>query len=180
MAGRRFRQQLAEVDPAKRYPEHGLEVGDHRGLDVLQVDGVPEELLHRGHDPPVVAARPDLEELPQVRRHVEGEAMERHVAMDRQPDRRDLLPADPDAALRSLARRVDPEVCAGAKEDLLEVRHEALHLEAVGELQDRIADELTRSMIGRLAAALDLEDLEPGIQDVLPRPASADGRYRIV
>src|SRR5207245_9547239 len=98
----------------------------------------------------------------------------------RNPARRELLPADPDAALRSLARRVDPEVCAGAKEDLLEVRHEALHLEAVGELQDRIADELTRSMIGRLAAALDLEDLEPGIQDVLERPAPADGRARTV
>src|SRR5438445_9864668 len=100
--------------------------------------------------------------------------------MDRKPDRRDLLAADPDAALRSLARRVDPEVCAGAKEDHLEVRHEALHLEALREFQDRIADELTRSMIGRLAAALDLEDLEPGIQDVLARPTSAEGRDRIV
>src|SRR2546426_9804271 len=106
--------------------------------------------------------------------------MERHVAMDREPDRRDLLPADPDAALRSLARRVDPEVCAGAKEGLLKICHEALHLEAVGEFQDRIADELTRSVIGRLAAALDLEDLEPRVQDVLARPASSEGRDRIV
>src|SRR5256884_8425560 len=120
---------------------------------------MPEALLHRGHDSPVVAARPDLEELPQVGRHVEGETVERHVPMDRETDRRDLLAADPDAALRSLARRVDPEVGAASEEDLLEVCHEALHLEAVGELQDRIADELTRSVIGRLAPPLDLDDL---------------------
>src|SRR2546425_3623260 len=153
---------------------------DDGGLDILQVDGVAEALLNRGHDSPVVAARPDLEEFPQVGRHVEGEAGERHLGMAREPDRCDLLPADPDTALRSLARRVDPEVGAGAKDNLLEVRHEALHLEAVREFQDRIADELTRSVVGRLAAALDLDDLEPWIQDLLARPASAEGRDRIV
>src|SRR3989454_1100353 len=57
---------------------------------------------------------------------------------------------------------------------------EALLLEAVREFQDRIADELTRSVVGRLAAALDLDDLEPRIQDVLARPASSEGRDRIV
>src|SRR3989454_357715 len=57
---------------------------------------------------------------------------------------------------------------------------EALLREAVRELQDRIADELTRSVVGRLAAALDLDDLEPRIQDVLARPASSEGRDRIV
>src|SRR5437879_13624107 len=100
--------------------------------------------------------------------------------MVRETDRRDLLPADPYAALRSLAHRVDSEVRAGPKQDLLEVRHEALHLEAVREFQDRIADELTRSVIGRLAAALDLDDLERGIPAVLPRPAPAQGRARVV
>src|SRR5881409_503324 len=59
-------------------------------------------------------------------------------------------------------------------------RLEVKRLEAVREFQDRIADELTRSVIGRLAAALDLEDLEPRVQDVLARPASAEGRDRIV
>src|SRR6059036_4317379 len=137
-------------------------MGDDGGLDVFQVDGMPEDLLHGCHDAAVVAAWSDLEELPQVRRHVVRESVERHVPMDREPDRRDLLAADPDATLRSLARRVDPEVRTGAEEDLLEVCHEALHLEAVGELQDRIADELTRSVIGRLAPPLNLDDLQLG------------------
>src|SRR2546426_1765114 len=120
MPGRRFRQQLAEVDPAKRYPEHGLEVRDDGGLDVLQVDGVPEGLLHRGHDSPVVAARPDLEELPQVGRHVEGEAVERTVAMTWGPVRPVLFPANPAARFGPSPRRAFPETAPVAEKDLFE------------------------------------------------------------
>src|SRR5207244_7319891 len=117
---------------------------------------------------------------PQVPRHIVGEAMERHVPMDREADRRDLLAADPNASLGSLAGRVDAEIRAGAEEDLFDVRHEPFHLESVGELQDRIADELTGSVIRRLPAPFDLEDLQPRIQDVLALPPSAAGRDPLV
>src|SRR2546426_9036661 len=180
MAGRRLRQQLAEVHSTEGDTEHRVEVGDDGRLHVFQLDRVPEELLHGRHDATVVPARPDLEELPQVRRHVVGKSVERHVPMDREPDRRDLLAADPDAALGALPRRVDPEVRTRSEEDLLEVRHEPLHLEPVRELQDWIADELAGPVIRRLAAPFDLEDLEPGVEDVLTRPASAQRRDRIV
>src|SRR5207247_9883707 len=100
-------------------------------------------LLHRGHDSSVVAAWSNLEDLPQVGRHVQSEAVARHVAVDREPDRRDLLRADPDAALRSLARRVDPEVGPGAKDNRLGLRHEALHLEPAGQRHDALAAAVT-------------------------------------
>src|SRR5207247_5247467 len=144
---RRFRQQLADVHPAQRDAEDGLEVRDHGRLDVLEIDWMSEDPLHRGHDAALVAARPDLQELPEVRRDVVGEAVEGHAPMDGQTDRRDLLAADPDAALGSVARRLDAEIRAGSEEDLLEVRHEALHLEAVRELEDRIADELAGTVV---------------------------------
>src|SRR5207245_2922818 len=98
----------------------------------------------------------------------------------REPERRVLLAGDAHAALGSLSRRVDPEVRTGSEEDLFEVRDESFHLEAVREFQDWIADELTGSVIRRLAAPFDLEDLEPGVEDVIAAPASAQRRHRIV
>src|SRR2546427_12933534 len=99
--------------------------------------------------------------------------------MDREPDRRNLLAADPDAAFGSLPRRVDPEVRTRSEEDLLEVRHEPFHLESVREPQDRIADELAGSVIRRLAAPFDLKNLEPGGEDGLAAPPSTQRRDRI-
>ena len=106
--------------------------------------------------------------------------MERHAAVDRQADRGDFLAANPHAPLRTFASRLDPEVGARPEEDLLDVRHESLHIQAVRELEDRIADELTGAMVRRLAPPLDLDDLKSGIEDILPLPAAAERRDRIV
>src|SRR3989449_10712218 len=151
-----------------------------RSLDVFHVDRVAQHLLHRGHDAAVVSTRADLQKLPQVRAHVVREPMERHAAVDRQADRGDFLAANPNAPLRAFAGRLDPEVGACPEEDLLDVRHESLHIQAVRELEDRIADELTGAMVRRLAAPLDLHNLKARVEDILPLPAAAERRDRIV
>src|SRR5438309_1636911 len=175
-ASRPFRQKLADVHAAHREAEDALEVRDHGSLHVLEIDWMSEAFLQGGHDSAVMAAGPNLEELPQVRRHIEREAVERHAPPHREPDRGDLLVPHPDAPLGSLPGRVDPEVGTGTEEHLLEVRHELFHLEAVRESEDRIADELAGPVIGRLAAPFDLHDLQARIEDVLPLPTTAEGR----
>src|SRR5438876_12239593 len=90
-ASRCFRQKLADVHPAQREAEDALEVRDHGGLHVLEIDRMSEAFLHGGHNSAVMAARPNLQELPQVRRHIERKAVERHAPPHREPDRRDLL-----------------------------------------------------------------------------------------
>src|SRR5213079_2411295 len=151
-------------------------VRDHGGLHVLEIDRMSEAFLHGGHNSAVMAARPYLQELPQVRRHIERKAVERHAPPHREPDRRDLLVPDPDAPLGSLPGRVDPEVGTGTEEHVLEVRHEPFHLEAVRESEDRVADELPSPVIGRFATPFDLHDLPARIEDVLPLPTTAEGR----
>src|SRR5437879_9559868 len=106
--------------------------------------------------------------------------MERHAAVDRQADRGDFLAANPHAPLRTFASRLAPDVGARPEEDLLDVRNESLHIQAVRELEDRIADELTGAMVRRLAPPLDLDDLKSGIEDILPLPAAADRADRMV
>jgi len=127
-----------------------------------------------------VAARTDLEELPEVRRHVEGEPVKGHAAPHRKSDRCDFLAADPHAAVRSLPGRLDPEVAARPDQDFLEVRDELLHLQAVREFEDGIADQLSRPVVRRLATAFHLDDLEARVEDVLPLPAASQRCDRLV
>ena len=58
-----------------------------------------------------------------------------------------------------------PNAASGADQRLLEVAAVPLHVLAVAlQVEDRVADELPRAVVGRLAAAVGLDDL-----DVAPR-----------
>ena len=70
---------------------------------------------------------------------------------------------DPDPGQAVDARRLDADGAECADQRLLEVAAVALHVLAVaGEVEDRVADELARPVVGRLAAAVGLDDLDLG------------------
>ena len=59
------------------------------------------------------------------------------------------------------AARVTPKSADGANQHFLEVAHVAVHVAAIRiEVDDRIADELTRAVIGDVAAAPGLDELD--------------------
>src|SRR5437867_3840064 len=126
-----------------------------------------ELLLHGGHYPPLVPAGPDPLEVREVRAHVVREPMVRHEIVDRHPNGSELAAMDPDPPLSLVPLGRDAELPGASDEDLLEVRDELPHVEAVPHLQDRIPDELARAVVRRLPAPLDLEHREARIEDVL-------------
>jgi hypothetical protein len=109
------------------------------------------------------AARDRLGERRQVGVDVHREAVRRHPALDVHADRGDLARADPHAG--EVAALVRP----GAGVDALlgqRAHHRALerpHVrEDVVDREDPVADELARPVVGQLAAAVDVDDVEVG------------------
>jgi len=91
--------------------------------------------------------------------------MRRDPLRDVDPDRRDLarrsLEPDPGQPLDS--RRLDADRRESSDQRLLDVAAVPLHVLAVpGQVEDWVADELARAVIGGLAAAVGLHDLDLG------------------
>src|SRR5260370_21910847 len=88
-------------------------------------------------------------------------------AMHQDADGGDLLAGGPDARQPGLARfRFDPQLPQVFDERTLEHLDVAGDGEAkAGTVEDRVADQLARAVIGRLAAAIGPDDLDP-----TPRP----------
>jgi len=105
------------------------------------------------------AARHDRAEVAQVRGHVEREAVRRDpAARDAHADRGDLLAAHPHARQAGLAARSDAEGGQCTEQRLLQVAYVAVHVAAVRlEVQDGVADELTRPVVRDVAASSGLE-----------------------
>ena len=81
------------------------------------------------------------------------------------PDRGDLSgwPLEPDSGQPLDPRRIDAERRQRPDQSLLQVSAVALDVLAVPcQVEDRIADELPRPVVGRLAAAVGLDDLDAG------------------
>src|SRR3990172_2676604 len=161
---RRVRNGLVE-DVAER--------ADDRLAEGIHDDGTQEFSFHRRHDGRVEPAWADFREVREVRVHVVREAVVRDVSANRDADRAELTALDPYAALSGVAVRGDAEFLRGTDEDLLEVAHVLPRIKAIGELHDRIADELAGSMVCRLAASFDLDHRDGGIEDVVNRPSTA-------
>ena len=111
------------------------------------------------------AGRDPLRERRRVEVDVERVAVRRHPVRDVDADRRDLprRPRQPDAgqALDSLA--FDAELRQRQDQRLLEVAAVALDVLAVPlQVEDRVADELPGPVVGRLAAAVGLDDVDLG------------------
>ncbi len=114
---------------------------------------------------------------------IEGVAVRGHPAADVHADRGDLAPARrtrsrPDAGEPLDAGRLDPEGCERLDDRLLEVAAVAAHVLAVPfQVEDRVADELPRRVVGGLAAAVGLDDLDVGAgAGCAARPGRCAGR----
>ena len=133
-----------------------------------------EQALHRRHAAVRNAAGNDAgKEGERLVGHVEREPVGRHPAGDVDADRGDLVVADPDRRHPLAHGRPtgpDPEIRERADQDLLEVRDVALDVLAVrGEVEDGVPDELSRAVVGDLAAAVALADLDPELPAALGR-----------
>src|SRR5438094_9254596 len=105
LIGVSFPQKLADVDAPQGEAENPLEMVDHRGLHVLQVNPSAEGFGLRPHDASVVAARTDLEELPEGRRYVDDEPARCHPPPHLKSDRCASLASDPHASVPLLPAR---------------------------------------------------------------------------
>src|SRR6266576_2168754 len=119
-------------------------------------------------------------ELGEVRHDVQREPMPRDPLLHVNPDARDL-PAPPPGPYAGVTRvppggnaqageRVDQRLLQGA-EIPVEIRLVA------GQVDDRVADQLTRPVEGHVAAALDLEDLDAVAVDEVVRVCVAAQRH---
>src|SRR5215210_2204142 len=109
------------------------------------------------------AGRDPLRERGEIEVDVQGVPVRRHPLRDMDPDARDLARRrlDPDPGQAFDPRRVDPEWRERPDQRLLEVAAVALHVLPVPrQVEDRIADELSWPVVGRLAAAIGLDDLD--------------------
>ena len=110
-------------------------------------------------------ARDNQPELVEVGRHIERKPVAGDPAGNPDADRRQLFqPArgiDPGAGEPCLPRGHDTERRRDANHDILEVADIPVHVEAVGpQIQDRIADELTRAVEGHVSAAARFKKLD--------------------
>ena len=134
----------------------------------------PVSSLHRRHADAVQAARHDPRERLEVVVDVDREAVRRDAARDVHADRGDLALAGPDAGVVGplVGARAGVEPGVGERGD-----DRALDRAQVGDdvddPHDRIADELTRAVVGELAAAVDVDDVDPAARGTKPRRAAA-------
>jgi hypothetical protein len=116
----------------------------------------------RGHLDPVEPAGDDVAEWLQVVLDVDGEAVGGYSARDVDADRGDLPLIDPDAGVvRAIIRSaagVEALLCQCGDERLLERADVG---DDVIDADDRVPDQLTRAVVGDLAAAVGLDDLDP-------------------
>ena len=71
------------------------------------------------------------------------------------------LGVDPHARVLGEPSRRDPERGQGVDDELLDVAHVLGRTEAVAELDDRVADQLTGPVVGDVAAAADADEVGP-------------------
>ena len=126
----------------------------------------PAKKLVQGCNPFVGdPARDNQPELIEVSRHIEREPVAGDPAGNPDADRRELFqPArrfDPHAGEPLLPHGRDTERRSDANHDFLEVADISVHVEAVGpQIEDRIADELTRAVERHVSASARFEKLD--------------------
>lgn len=123
-------------------------------FDVVTVDGSSEQAVERRDTSVRNAARNDQIEVLQIGRDVEREPVARHPSRDPDADRRQLLASDPDAGQAVDTAGVDAVVGSGANQDLLDVADVSVDVLSIGfQIDNRITDDLSRAVVGDVAAA---------------------------
>ena len=127
------------------------------------VIGAAQLLGQRGDAGVGDATRHDPVEPAEVRIAVQRKAVQRHALGDPDPDRGDLafraavVGRQPDPAASLDLAGGQAEVGADLDQHPLQPADVGHHVDRVGQLQDRIADQLAGSMPGDLAAAVDVD-----------------------
>lgn len=102
------------------------------------------------------SARNDQSKIVEVGGDVEREAVHRHPAGDANAQRGQLLALDPDTDVGILfivSPRFDAEMGNGSNDHFLEIPHVAANVATVrGEVENRIADQLPRTVIRNVSA----------------------------
>ena len=139
--------------------EAGQDVDDLAHLDVDAL------LAERRHRPVADAARHDvLAQVGHVGGDVEGEAVHRAPALEAHADGADLarvraVGVDPHARVLGEPSGADAEGGQRVDDELLDVADVPGGTELVGDGEDRVADELARTVVGDVAAAADGDEL---------------------
>ena len=118
--------------------------------------------LQRGHPHVRQPAGDDPVERRQVVVDVDGEAVHRDAARDVDADRGDLAVLDPHAGVVAAAsRRGRGRTPASPQRGDERRLHRRARTRARRHVHDRIADELAGAVVGQLAAAVGLDDVDP-------------------
>jgi hypothetical protein len=111
--------------------------------------------LRHGSDRLREAARNNVLEIAQVGRDVQGETVRCDPSADVHADGGDFALAHPDARQFRNAARLDAKIRQSIHQHLLDGAHVGTHVALpFAQVQDRIADDLSRPVIGHIAAAV--------------------------
>ena len=146
-----------------------------RAANPAEVDGDAELGLERGHHRGVKSTGVDAGKVPQIGRDIYGHPMKGHPPAAGDADRGELSTATPDPRLALFAARLEPESPAGGDDAALEGAEIRVEVAlAVFEGEDGVGDDLSRPVIGGIAAALGLNDGDVARREnVGPRIATA-------
>src|SRR5262249_36220188 len=138
-----------------RIAEAPREAAEKNFFDVFRRHFRAELFFHRRHLRPRKPARDDAAEIIQIGAHVERKPMVSNAAPDGDADRGDFFIADPDARPRWTPLRSDAEMRERPDRGAFEVAQIAVDVlsELRFQIDDRIDDELSRAVIGHVAAA---------------------------
>src|SRR5215213_652593 len=104
----------------------------------------------------------------ELRRDVEREAVAGDPSGDPDPDRRDLLRADPRTGQAGDPAGGHTPIGADADHHFLDVANVAMHVAAIRlEVDDRVADDLPGTVIRHVAAAAGLLDVDATFRKLL-------------
>src|SRR5579862_43490 len=138
-----------------------LPAEDFRGLgaDVLHSGGKARLALDIGHFHPRDAAGSYLLERRQASPDIQGEPVHAYPMAHADADGGDLPLPHPDAGKVFAPRRADAVFLQGEDENLFQQAEVTVQILPVStQVEDRVADELSRPVIGRLPSAIDPHD----------------------
>jgi len=125
-------------------------IDDHR-----RVNRATQQPLQGGHPMIPNSTRNDQSKIVKVGGDVERKAVHRHPPGDANAQRSQLLAIDPDTdvgVLLIVSPRFHSEMGDGSNEHLLQIPHVAANIATVrGEVENRIADQLPRTVIGHVS-----------------------------
>jgi hypothetical protein len=150
--------------------EHRRKMGSNATLDFVDLHLASKQLPQRGDASFGDAARNDELKIFEIRRHVDRKAVARHPSGDPNAYGRKLRVANPHACEAGDPSGVDAVIRRRPNEDFLEIAYVSVNVAAVGfEVDDRVADNLTGTVIGNVSPASGLVHVDASIGEHIGR-----------